>query len=300
MVDEFERIVAGMTGAQLIQVLNGNSDKIKIGFENVAAELLLRALTNNIKQFRVVDGKLQFTINDTDWYQADNNVWGSIIGTITDQTDLMSLLNEKAAQTSLDNTNNSVESLRTNLSNLSSIVSTNTSNIESNTRSIGTIQTKQASQVSSTTVRGLRIASNGLMQYTTDNVTWVNIQSLADINWGAIGGELSNQQDLQAALASKINLSQLTSHTNNVNNPHAVTKAQVGLGDVDNTSDADKPISDAQQLAFDALLQSIDTLNDNKMNTSEDITAIEYISLVDWNEAKEAGTLDENTLYIVD
>ena len=31
MVDEFERIVAGMTGAQLIQVLNGNSDKIKIG-----------------------------------------------------------------------------------------------------------------------------------------------------------------------------------------------------------------------------------------------------------------------------
>jgi hypothetical protein len=33
-------------------------------------------------------------------------------------------------------------------------------------------------------------------------------------------------------------------------NPHAVTKAQLGLGSVDNTSDAEKPISDAAQLAI--------------------------------------------------
>jgi hypothetical protein len=33
-------------------------------------------------------------------------------------------------------------------------------------------------------------------------------------------------------------------------NPHAVTKAQVGLGDVDNTADADKPVSTAQQAAI--------------------------------------------------
>lgn len=35
------------------------------------------------------------------------------------------------------------------------------------------------------------------------------------------------------------------------NNPHGVTKAQVGLGDVDNTSDSDKPVSTAQQAALD-------------------------------------------------
>ncbi len=33
----------------------------------------------------------------------------------------------------------------------------------------------------------------------------------------------------------------LTSHINNKSNPHSVTAAQVGLGNVDNTSDANKP-----------------------------------------------------------
>lgn len=46
--------------------------------------------------------------------------------------------------------------------------------------------------------------------------------------------------------------SDLTAHTSNTTNPHSVTKAQVGLGNVDNTSDANKPVSTAQQTALDA------------------------------------------------
>ncbi|MFW9595980.1 MAG: hypothetical protein ACMV1D_10875 [Macromonas sp.] len=48
------------------------------------------------------------------------------------------------------------------------------------------------------------------------------------------------------------NLTTLTSHTGNSSNPHSVTKAQVGLGNVDNTSDASKPISTAVQTALNA------------------------------------------------
>ena len=40
------------------------------------------------------------------------------------------------------------------------------------------------------------------------------------------------------------------SHIGNKSNPHGVTKAQVGLGNVDNTSDADKPVSTAQATAI--------------------------------------------------
>ena len=40
-------------------------------------------------------------------------------------------------------------------------------------------------------------------------------------------------------------------HLNNCSNPHHVTAAQVGLGNVDNTSDANKPISTATQTALD-------------------------------------------------
>lgn len=42
----------------------------------------------------------------------------------------------------------------------------------------------------------------------------------------------------------------LDAHIANHNNPHVVTKAQVGLGNADNTSDADKPISTATAAAL--------------------------------------------------
>jgi hypothetical protein len=50
----------------------------------------------------------------------------------------------------------------------------------------------------------------------------------------------------------------LTSHTGNTSNPHGVTAAQVGLGNVDNTSDTNKPISVEQQTAIDELQLQID------------------------------------------
>ena len=43
----------------------------------------------------------------------------------------------------------------------------------------------------------------------------------------------------------------IDAHANLTNNPHNVTKAQIGLGNVDNTSDNDKPISTATQSALD-------------------------------------------------
>lgn len=42
----------------------------------------------------------------------------------------------------------------------------------------------------------------------------------------------------------------LINHLSNITNPHSVTKAQVGLGSVDDTSDANKPVSTAQQTAL--------------------------------------------------
>lgn len=56
----------------------------------------------------------------------------------------------------------------------------------------------------------------------------------------------------QAGITSDINAVQtnLETHINNKSNPHEVTKAQVGLSEVDNTSDANKPISTATQNAL--------------------------------------------------
>lgn len=43
----------------------------------------------------------------------------------------------------------------------------------------------------------------------------------------------------------------ISGHTQDRSNPHSVTKAQVGLGNADNTSDLDKPISNKTQEALD-------------------------------------------------
>ena len=48
----------------------------------------------------------------------------------------------------------------------------------------------------------------------------------------------------------KGNADGLGDHKADTTNPHEVTKEQVGLDEVDNTSDADKPVSTAQQTAL--------------------------------------------------
>lgn len=67
----------------------------------------------------------------------------------------------------------------------------------------------------------------------------------------------------RSTIDNKLNLkadkTSLDSHTSDTNNPHQVTKEQVGLGNVDNTSDLDKPVSNATQTALN-----------NKANTNLD------------------------------
>lgn len=61
-------------------------------------------------------------------------------------------------------------------------------------------------------------------------------------------------------------LSNLTAHKNDKDNPHKVNKTQVGLGNVDNTSDVDKPISTATEMRLSALDNALDTHTGNKSN----------------------------------
>ncbi|MFA7167361.1 MAG: leucine-rich repeat domain-containing protein [Sphaerochaetaceae bacterium] len=60
----------------------------------------------------------------------------------------------------------------------------------------------------------------------------------------------ADADDMTSALALKATVSDLNSHTSDTSNPHSVTKSQVGLGNVDDTADADKPISSATQSAL--------------------------------------------------
>ena len=67
---------------------------------------------------------------------------------------------------------------------------------------------------------------------------------------------LLDDADAATALATlgAASSASLSAHTSNTSNPHSVSKSQVGLSSVDNTSDADKPVSTAQQAALDLKL----------------------------------------------
>ncbi len=67
--------------------------------------------------------------------------------------------------------------------------------------------------------------------------------------WGRILGDIDEQLDLKFRLDQQS--SGLLQHTGDLENPHQVTKEQLGLGNVDNTSDINKPISNAAQSLFD-------------------------------------------------
>lgn len=60
---------------------------------------------------------------------------------------------------------------------------------------------------------------------------------------------ISDETATRAQADTNVN-AKVDSHIANKSNPHGVTKAQVGLGNVNNTSDADKPVSTAQATAI--------------------------------------------------
>ncbi len=63
-----------------------------------------------------------------------------------------------------------------------------------------------------------------------------------------------------------------TSHTGNTANPHSTTKAQVGLGSADNTSDSAKPISSATQTALNGK-SATSHLHDDRYYTETEINS---------------------------
>lgn len=59
--------------------------------------------------------------------------------------------------------------------------------------------------------------------------------------------------------------SSIRNHVENFDNPHRTSKEQVGLGNVDDTADMDKPVSTAQQAAIDTACQQATGYTDTKI-----------------------------------
>lgn len=103
---------------------------------------------------------------------------------------------------------------------------------------------------------------------------------------GAVATDLATHEADAVAHLSSTEHTNVTTHLAATNNPHGVTAAQVGLGNVDNTSDANKPISTATQAALNAKQDTIDAthklgadLVDDSTATNKFVTAAEKTAI---------------------
>lgn len=116
-------------------------------------------------------------------------------------------------------------------------------------------------------------SGTNLNRYKATNVATneeVVFDLLRDGNISVVGTPLNatNMNSLITSINSCYD--DLSSHVNNASNPHNVTKAQIGLGNCDNTSDISKPISTATQNALNGKVPTTRKINGKAL--SGDIT----------------------------
>ena len=262
--------------------------------------------TNAVSTVKIVDGSVTLnklasnsvngtkivanTINDSH-IAADANIAQSKIANL--MTDLNSKANQATTytKTEVDNKVNTKQNTITGAA--TSIVSDNLTAdrvLVSNTDgkvAVSSISTTKVGYLSDVTSNIQAQINSKANQSTTYNKTEVD-----DL--------LDAKLDSDTAASTYATQATVTSHINNKNNPHAVTKAQVGLGNVDNTSDADKPISTAQAAALDAVesnLQSQITSNDtdisNLQNNKADKTTDFQTPITETNKGATMKEIEE-------
>ena len=112
---------------------------------------------------------------------------------------------------------------------------------------------------------------NNPHQVTKDQVDLGNVDNTSDLD-KPISNATQKELDKLDAKIDKINTDQgtdLSAHLRDFSNPHKVTKEQIGLGNVDNTADKDKPISTATQKAIDDAKAANNTALDNHANRTD-------------------------------
>lgn len=87
------------------------------------------------------------------------------------------------------------------------------------------------------------------------------IATAAEVEAGTDDESFITPAKLKPVIAPLAKTADLTAHTGSKSNPHGVTKAQVGLGNVDNTADANKPVSAAQKSYIDNFQPAITALS---------------------------------------
>ena len=257
---------------EVAQAINDNEDVVEAlnsAIGNKASQSDLEALQDTVKN------KVS---------QSDLSNLRNIVDTKANQLDLEELqgtVNIKADQSDLNNLSATVNT-KANQSDLEALQTTVNGKVDQS--ELDGLQTLINNKIDQSHLETLQGIVNDKADKSEIETLQSNINSKAD------------QSDLEALQTSvSTNESTLGDHTSNNSNPHSVTKEQVGLGEVDNTSDANKPVSVAQQEAITNSVTESKGYTDTKVseligNVSEDLNTLEKIAqVVEDNETAIEG-----------
>lgn len=302
----YNMLYIGMSGQRMVDQMNSNWKATDAQFLAHNEALEIRIISNQIKEIKVENDIPYYTVDGENWISLQGK-WGSISGTLLDQTDLADALAEKAnladfnvLKATVSTNSDDIMLIQQDITNITdSINSINTElyGTDGLTLRMTNAEKLLAKKITSETVSQIRTTNGTALEFTTDGINWHPVSSVGQVEWGDVSGDIANQADLQRLLKNlensiteistalseykKSNNTKVDNHIANTENPHEVTKAQVGLGNVDNTADTNKPVSTPQKEYID------EQFNDLQFKA---ITATEYDAL----QAK-----DSNTLYFI-
>lgn len=311
----FTYLEIGDRGELMVTKINTNFHAIDSEFLYMATEIGKRIKSDQIKEIKKEGNHLYYTEDGSIWTQLDGTAWGQISGTLANQTDLKNALDGKANQDEFEvlvtqvetNTSNITKLLtdmttaKQNISNLQSAVNTHNQDIE-------TINETLAVKISSDTIKAFRQKSGdpNNLEFTINGTEWIPLLGEQTVvAWGEVVGDIQNQRDLivlfndysttdEMNAAIEVVNTALTTHTSNTNNPHNVTKEQIGLGNVDNTSDASKPLNATQTSTVQELIGQATSL----MVTSAE-NKVENIWTGTLDDYNSIELKDSTTIYII-
>lgn len=311
----FAYLEIGDRGQVMVTKINTNFHAIDSEFLYMATEISKRIKSEQIKEIKKENGHLYYTEDGSIWTQLDGTTWGQITGTIANQTDLMNMFNSKApldrfealvAQVTVDESN--ITKLLSDMTTAKQNISSLQTAVNQHNEDIDEINSTLAVKISSDTIKAFRQKSGdpNNLEFTINGRDWITLLGEQTVvAWGEIIGDIQNQRDLivlfndysttdEMNAAIKVVSDALSTHTTNTNNPHNVTKEQVGLGNVDNTADMDKPLSTVQQSSVQSLISQATSQmvvsNENK---------VQFIWTGTLNDYNALDEKDENTFYII-
>lgn len=194
------------------------------------------------------------------WYPINRTTFASLLGEPYENSALNSALGLKANASDVTSLSAQLAGALQSITNNTQAIAGNTQAIGVNSAAINSIRDELLSVVH--TIAGSTLylkydSTNQLVYISEDGEHWIDMNGLR-VTWDSITGNVADNTSLVSYINNQLaglssvyaTLTDLSDHTTDYNNPHSVTKAQVGLGAVDNTSDLDKPISNAVQDAL--------------------------------------------------